>query len=292
MASTSIVTSIVMRRCTKCMVEKTEAEFSFVKKRQQYSSLCKMCHNTATIEWRKNASPLPIEPIVYRITNVANGKTYIGVTHRPFRLRKAEHIRLGNNGSRFPIHAAIRKYGVWNFTFEVIERLQDIAALPDAERRHIQENNCIVPFGYNRTEGGSGMCGLKHSEETIIAQIASHTGYRHTLKARAKISAAQIGKKMPREAVEAARQKRLGIKRTEEQRARIAAGCRSGKKPSRTRNTKNCKYSAEILLNAISRVRAGEKQNAVAREIGMHQSYLSQLLSGKSGATLRGGLNE
>ena len=91
---------------------------------------------------------------------------------------------------------------------------------------------------------------------------------------------------MPREAVERARAKRLGVKRTPEQIERIRLGRRNGKVPRKSRG--NSKYPAEFILNAISRVKAGEKQTHVAKDMKLDQGYLSQILNGKRGSSLIG----
>ena len=56
---------------------------------------------------------------IYKITNLINNKVYIGQSVHPER-RWHEHI-WGNNKYKSYIHSAIKKYGVENFLFEIIE---------------------------------------------------------------------------------------------------------------------------------------------------------------------------
>lgn len=69
---------------------------------------------------------------IYKIENLINGKVYIGKS-KNIQERWGEHKRQSlcpdsqwnNNyrGCQTPIHKAIRKYGVNNFSFEIIECL-------------------------------------------------------------------------------------------------------------------------------------------------------------------------
>ena len=55
---------------------------------------------------------------LYKITNIVNNKIYIGQTKEPHN-RWYQHSRDAANPTKI-IHHAINKYGVHNFTFEVI----------------------------------------------------------------------------------------------------------------------------------------------------------------------------
>lgn len=88
---------------------------------------------------------------IYKITNLLNGKIYIGQTIHPER-RWIEHKQKARHEQeKFPIHLAIEKYGEENFSFEVIEWTEDY---DNEERRLIKEYNSIAPNGYNIGAGG------------------------------------------------------------------------------------------------------------------------------------------
>lgn len=93
---------------------------------------------------------------IYRWTNQINGKIYIGLTNNA-EGRKYAHLRSAARGSKLPIHQALRKYGVGNFSFEVIFHAFDEKDLPDYERYFIKEYNCCRldgdVKGYNVTRG-------------------------------------------------------------------------------------------------------------------------------------------
>lgn len=104
--------------------------------------------------------------IVYLARNRANGKGYVGKTGRTLRQRRKEHrddalVR----GSDMPFHRAIRLYGPEAFEWIVLSRGGSENELNELERHHIQEQDAFRS-GYNCTQGGDGMLGWKHSEET------------------------------------------------------------------------------------------------------------------------------
>lgn len=88
---------------------------------------------------------------IYKITNLLNGKIYIGQSIHPNR-RWIEHKQCAMNGiDDYPIHLAIRKYGKDNFSFEVLEEVENY---DEEEQRLIKEYNSLVPNGYNICLGG------------------------------------------------------------------------------------------------------------------------------------------
>lgn len=98
---------------------------------------------------------------IYLAKNLVNGKCYVGQT-KDFQNRVKGHIREADTGNGYVFHAAIRKHGKENFTFEIIEECEDNLA-------NVRERIWIERFdsftrGYNLTTGGE--C-FKFSEETI-----------------------------------------------------------------------------------------------------------------------------
>ena len=88
---------------------------------------------------------------IYKITNLVNGKCYVGKTKHESVIRWRDHIN-GYHPSSL-IHKAIEKYGVENFSFEIIEKCSK-DELNEREKYWIEyfESNS---FGYNATGGGS-----------------------------------------------------------------------------------------------------------------------------------------
>lgn len=90
---------------------------------------------------------------IYSWTNTINNKKYIGQSKNIHR-RKYEHIRasLDINNS-LPLYQAIRKYGLSNFIFEVIEECS-LDQLDEREVYYIASLQTLVPNGYNLQTGG------------------------------------------------------------------------------------------------------------------------------------------
>jgi group I intron endonuclease len=105
--------------------------------------------------------------VIYKATNTATGKSYVGKTAAGLPKRKREHLacaRLLTEGSSI-FHRALNSYGEDNFIWEILEFCSDHASLNDREVFHIANLKTCHPFGYNMT-AGSGSYGFARSEET------------------------------------------------------------------------------------------------------------------------------
>ena len=96
---------------------------------------------------------------IYKITNLVNGKIYIGQSLDIERRYKA-HINFSKNKSsreyNTPIHNAIRKYGEENFKCEVLIECKK-EELDELEKYYIKFfNSTDREKGYNLTPGGLG----------------------------------------------------------------------------------------------------------------------------------------
>jgi len=108
-----------------------------------------------------------INGLVYKATS-SSGKIYIGITIASLKERKRLHVKEANSGSRFPFHAAIRKYGAEKILWEIIDTATSWKDLCELERKYIAEYDS-KKNGYNRTLGGDGTYGLKHNDEWCTA---------------------------------------------------------------------------------------------------------------------------
>jgi len=105
----------------------------------------------------KNRFTGVIKMYLYQITNLINGKIYIGQTNNITK-RWSNH-RCGNAPHQV-ISKAIQKYGKENFKFEVLYKNVPIEEINELEIKTIKEKDCRVPKGYNVTEGGDGVLGV------------------------------------------------------------------------------------------------------------------------------------
>ncbi|WIC41341.1 hypothetical protein MA9V1_077 [Chryseobacterium phage MA9V-1] len=102
---------------------------------------------------------------IYKITNIINGKSYIGDTKINLRWRffnfwnGCSHFDLyANKSKNIHLYAAMRKYGLENFTLEILPPINGIAYT------EFDEESYIVKFdtfnaGYNNTHNGKGKWG-------------------------------------------------------------------------------------------------------------------------------------
>ena len=106
---------------------------------------------------------------IYQITNLINGKIYIGKTNNP--KRRWENHKCNNNPDMV-IARALHKYGVNNFKFEILYKNIPIEEIDELERKTIKEKNSLVPNGYNVAEGGQGGVGVsKYGAENSNAHL-------------------------------------------------------------------------------------------------------------------------
>ena len=125
--------------------------------------------------------------IIYKVTNLINGKIYIGKTNHQLRKRKNDHLSdIRKNRYSIIFHHAIRKYGEECFTWEIIDQCLFPDVLLELEKYYIKKLKSKSPHGYNMTDGGEGVCGHIKTKETIekirVAHIGKHLSDDHKRK--------------------------------------------------------------------------------------------------------------
>lgn len=169
-------------------------------------------------------------------------KKYYGYTTNLER-RKRWHYRdaVVYNGIKY-FHKAIRKYGIENFEWKVIEqhiretKIELRSVLCERETFWIEKDKTYLPeFGYNMTKGGNGVLGYKFTKEQYEKVCRfnkeltdKQRGVSRTEKTKNKMSLAKKGKTYEEiyghEKAEELRMKRRNQKPSEEtkQKQRIA----------------------------------------------------------------------
>lgn len=136
---------------------------------------------------------------VYKITNLINGKIYIGKTSN-IAQRMKTHITVANGGPEkykdfSVIHKAIVKYGEHNF---IIEKISEHELESDAllnESIWIQNLNARnSKIGYNCTNGGDGISGYKFTPQQIENLRKGRTGIPHSEETKKRMSIVHTGK--------------------------------------------------------------------------------------------------
>lgn len=102
---------------------------------------------------------------VYKIQNLIDGKIYIGESIH-IKQRWMEHCQ---KSSTSVISNAIHKYGVNNFSFEILE-LCEFNKLKELERYYMKKYDCMTPKGYNIKEEDEEKVNVfaKYDKETFL----------------------------------------------------------------------------------------------------------------------------
>jgi hypothetical protein len=127
-----------------------------------------------------------VKYIIYRTTNIVNGKIYIGK-------HQTKDIDDTYLGSGVALEKAIKKYGKESFKKEVLFIFDTEDEMNEKEKELVTESFIASNSNYNMGvggEGGSHFKGKKHSEETKtrLSEIAKKQ--RHSEEAKKKISEA------------------------------------------------------------------------------------------------------
>ena len=113
--------------------------------------------------------------LIYKITNLVNGKIYIGK-------HKTDDLNDGYMGSGVAINRAIKKYGVENFTKEILFDVYGEDMMDFLEEAIVDETFVARKDTYNMKIGGLGggnggaNKGKHHSEETKRKISENHKG--------------------------------------------------------------------------------------------------------------------
>ena len=130
---------------------------------------------------------------IYQIVNETNGKYYIGSSKDiKNRWRQWRNSFKKEMKYKSPLQMAVRKYGIENFTFIIIEECK-----PTKEILEIRENY------YFET--------LK-PEYNILKKAYSNVGYNHTTEAKEKIRRANVGKTLSNDTRQKIRTANIGKK--------------------------------------------------------------------------------
>lgn len=141
--------------------------------------------------------------IIYKATNVLNGKIYIGQTVRQLAVRIAEHARQ----STTPFDRAIKKYGIANFEFETIDTAETIEELNEKEMYWIKHYNTYEGEGYNACMGGENTKGYHHRDDSkakmrlkksqmYLGESNPFYGKHHSEETRQRLSEKKKGMKL------------------------------------------------------------------------------------------------
>ena len=102
--------------------------------------------------------------IIYLATS-PSGKQYVGLTKQSLKDRIQEHKHNSNKKAlKYKFMNAIRKYGISNISFIVIDVVDNFEEAKASEIYYVEKYDTYYS-GYNSTKGGGGIYGYKHTDE-------------------------------------------------------------------------------------------------------------------------------
>lgn len=110
---------------------------------------------------------------IYKITNLVNGKSYIGQSvniQKRFNAHRSAAFNPNNKNYDFPLYKAIRKYGIENFKFEILEEC-DKSELNDKEVWYITQYQTHSKLGYNQDDGGDQASHYTKLSDDLVSDI-------------------------------------------------------------------------------------------------------------------------
>ena len=199
-----------------------------------------------------------VEFSVYKITNLVNGKFYIGITGKGVSSRWRRHVYNAKAKSKYGrLPAAILKYGKENFQIETIEVYATAAEAKAAEIRFIKD---LCPQ-YNATLGGDGT-----------------TGHTLNMAAREKARQRMLGSKL-----------NLGRHWTDEQKLEMSKKKKGCEPPpvsslmaeTRAENMRRAAKNRRKKVICLTDNRAYDSSYEASRAYGLHDTTVASVCSGR-----------
>ena len=195
---------------------------------------------------------------IYKMTNLVNGKIYIGQ-------HVTDNLKDGYRGSGIVLKNALKKYGRSNFEFEILEFYNGNSKTEfnELEHNYIRKyNSDNESVGYNRTDCcGGGYLGQ---------EVYEKRNYKHSEEAKAKISKIHKGKKRSQYQIEATRLGNIGKVNYHNESKERSFEQRSCKRVSRNRERIVEQYTLEGLF-----VREWNSVAEAGRSLGLEKTATS-----------------
>jgi group I intron endonuclease len=132
---------------------------------------------------------------LYRVTNLVNGKIYLGMTSRSVKFRWSQHVQSSLKlKKRSAIAAAISAYGPQSFSVDLVCEVCGFESAANEERSLIKQYNCMAPLGYNLTTGGEKIYGFNLAVDSRRKMSAWQVGKVLSEETKRKIGLGNTGK--------------------------------------------------------------------------------------------------
>lgn len=211
--------------------------------------------------------------IAYVLTNMINGKCYVGITTKA-ESRLKDHQSSATRGSGYALHDAMRLYGIANFEFKVVASCRTWGDLQEIEKILIVQYESFAGdgTGYNLTRGGDGMLGYKHSDEYKARASASKMGMKHSEDACAKISAALSRRICKPETRVKFSKIHTGRVKSPEERAKMSATRKGMSSPRKG-----------AVLSQETRDKISKAQKGMRKGIPLTEEHIAKISAGRIG---------
>lgn len=154
--------------------------------------------------------------VVYKVTNTANDKVYVGKTIVSLANRWRQHLHNARAGHKTYLYKAMRKYGADKFAIEIVDQALLAEEVEAKEVEWIAQLCATDPAkGYNCTTGGDSGLHAAASRNKIRRPMSAET--------RARLATANKGRKLSPEQRAKCANGRKGKRQTEEEKQKRAA---------------------------------------------------------------------
>jgi len=195
--------------------------------------------------------------VVYKITNINSGKSYIGITV-DYKRRMKQHFN-SNKYENSYLHRAIKKYSKKQFKYKIIYECNSWEELCKKEIECIKFLNTKIPNGYNLTDGGEGNLGWTPSKETRKKIGNGNKGKKHSKEHKKKISEAC---KNP------SAETRKKLSEIHKGKVLSAEICKARSEARKIFSKDQILEIKQLLLNRVSQCKIAKKFNVVTSTIG------------------------
>jgi len=195
---------------------------------------------------------------VYKLTNKSNFKSYIGKSNDALK-RLRTHIKISKGGkAKYPrkfhaIHAAIAKYGIESFYFEILHQVESEEQAFELETNEILKIRKLGINVYNLSDGGEGNSGWHHTNESKLKMSITRKGRVFSSEHKKALSKAQSGNKHSQ----------------------------FGKHQDISWKEKKSKLTSKQVSDIKYLIKIGTKQSLIANTYGVSISTISMIKSGK-----------
>lgn len=213
--------------------------------------------------------------IIYKTTNLINGKIYIG---------KDEQNRLNYLGSGVNIGRAIKKYGKENFakvTIDAADNRKDLCLKEIGWIKHFRELGLEL---YNIAPGGEG--GSKRGENNPNfgkrGELSPNFGLRRSDETKQKMSVAHAGKSFSEEHKKKISLALLGKPFSEEHKQKIGSTMSDGRMKGENNPRYGMRHSEESLQKMRATMSDGRRKGEKSSHYGKKKPELSKKMTGQN----------